>query len=70
MKNNKIVDKNRLMMDKVKKNMVKNPMSIRKKSLTRMMMQLRKNNKKDKMTKSQKKRKSLLNLKEEEIRLT
>ena len=58
------------MIDRVKKNMMKNPMSKRKKSLTRMMMQLRKNNKMDKMTKSQKKRKSLLNRKEEEIRLT
>jgi hypothetical protein len=37
-KNNKLVDKNKLMRDKVKKNTMKNSMSILKKSLTKMKM--------------------------------
>ena len=72
MKNSKLVDKNKLMKSKVKKNTMKNTMSIRKKRLTKMKrMLLRKINKKDKMTDNQKKKKkSLSNQKKEETRLT
>ena len=51
MKNSKQVDKNRLVKDKMKRNTMKNPMSIRKKSPSKKKrMQLRKIKRMDKMT--------------------